>query len=163
MNTIWGNSFKRIGRTISNSISGQIDWRVGYATLFILIPAIFPTNAAHAETLSASASAEGWASYYSDKFRGRKTASGERYNPGALTAVHPFWPFGTKVRVTNIANSKSVEVRINDRCAKHNRRLLDLSKSAAREIGMLAAGLSKVRVEVLHWGRARDFEPATGH
>ena len=91
----------------------------------------------------------GAASWYGGKFHGRKTASGERYNKNALTAAHKSLPFGTKVRVTNQANGKSVVVRINDRGPYSGRRVIDLSRAAATAVGMLKAGVAKVKIEVL--------------
>ena len=92
---------------------------------------------------------QGTASYYGGKFHGRKTASGERFNQHGLTAAHKTLPLGTKVRVTNLRNGESVDVKINDRGPFHKGRVLDLSKGAAREIGMLGAGTAKVKVEVI--------------
>ena len=91
----------------------------------------------------------GAASWYGGKFQGRKTASGERFNKNALTAAHKSLPFGTKVRVTNQANGKSVIVRINDRGPYSGRRIIDLSRAAATAVGMLQAGVAKVKLEVL--------------
>lgn len=92
------------------------------------------------------------ASYYGDRFAGRPTASGERFNPEDLTAAHRTLPFGSLVEVTNVATGKSVVVKINDRGPFHGNRDIDLSKAAAREIGMLPAGTAKVQLEVLDEG-----------
>lgn len=89
----------------------------------------------------------GKASYYANKFAGRKTASGERYRPSQLTAAHKKLPFGTMVKVTNVANGQSVVVRINDRGPFARGRLIDLSKAAAKKIGMIQAGVVPVRIE----------------
>jgi rare lipoprotein A len=94
-------------------------------------------------------SLQGTASYYGAKFQGRRTASGERFNQEALTAAHKTLPFGTRVRVTNLRNGESVEVKINDRGPYIRGRIIDLSKGAAREIGMLRSGTAKVRVKVI--------------
>jgi peptidoglycan lytic transglycosylase len=75
-----------------------------------------------------------------------KTASGERMNPNALTAAHRSLPFGTKVLVENLSNGRSVVVRINDRGPFVGGRIIDLSKAAASQIGMIGAGTAKVRV-----------------
>lgn len=97
-----------------------------------------------------SASARsGLASWYGQAHHGRKTASGERFNQHAMTAAHPTLPFGTRVRVTNRANGRSVVVRINDRGPFHGNRIIDLSRKAAQAIGMLAAGTARIRMEVL--------------
>jgi rare lipoprotein A len=99
----------------------------------------------------------GQASYYSDSLAGRKTASGERYDPTALTAAHRTLGFGTLVRVTRVDGGQSVVVRITDRGPfGKERRIIDLSRAAARALDMLRAGVVEVRVEVLSaGGRAR--------
>lgn len=94
----------------------------------------------------------GIASYYSDKFHGRRTANGEHYDRNALTAVHPRLPFGTILRVTNLSNRRSVEVRVNDRNHSRNGRLIDLSRRAALELGFVRSGLAKVQLEVVQMG-----------
>jgi rare lipoprotein A len=94
----------------------------------------------------------GIASYYGDQFHGRRTASGERYDKNGLTAVHPRLPFGTIIRVTNLRNDKSVEVKVNDRFGSGRGRMLDLSKRAARELGFIRSGLAKVKLEVVRPG-----------
>jgi rare lipoprotein A len=88
----------------------------------------------------------GRASWYGPGFQGRKTANGERYNMGGLTAAHKSLPFGTKLRVTNKRNGKSVVVRINDRGPYVGGRMLDLSKGAAVQIGMIKTGHGSVCV-----------------
>jgi rare lipoprotein A len=89
---------------------------------------------------------EGKASYYADKFNGRKTASGERFSNAKKTAAHKTLPFGTKVKVTNVANGRSVKVRINDRGPFVAGRSIDLSKKAARKIGMIKEGVGTVKL-----------------
>lgn len=91
----------------------------------------------------------GMASYYADKFEGRRTANGEVFYQDSLTAAHKTLPFGSRVRVINLMNRKSVIVRVNDRGMKGTNRIIDLSKAAAREIGIVDAGIAKVRLEVL--------------
>jgi len=91
---------------------------------------------------------EGRASYYDPALAGHKTATGERYNPRALTAAHPTLPLGTWVRVTR-PNGPSVEVRINDRCSAHGRHIIDLSMAAARKLQMVRAGSVLARLEVI--------------
>jgi rare lipoprotein A len=87
------------------------------------------------------------ASYYGQAFAGRRTASGERFNPNAMTAAHRTLPFGTRVRVTHARTGRSVVVRINDRGPHVNGRAIDLSSGAARSIGM--GGTADVRIEVV--------------
>ncbi|MEO6069767.1 MAG: septal ring lytic transglycosylase RlpA family protein [Chitinophagaceae bacterium] len=88
----------------------------------------------------------GRASFYADKFNGRKTANGERFSNHKKTAAHKTLPFGTKVKVTNIKNGKSVKVRINDRGPFVAGRSIDLSKKAARKIGMIKDGVGNVQM-----------------
>jgi rare lipoprotein A len=93
---------------------------------------------------------EGKATYYGDSLAGNKTASGEVYDPRAFTAAHRTLPFGTVVRVVRLDTQRYVYVRITDRGPFGNRqRIIDLSKIAAERLGMLRAGVVKVRVEVL--------------
>ena len=95
---------------------------------------------------------EGSASWYADALAGRSTASGEPYDPSDLIAAHRALPFGTRLRVTNLANGRVVEVRVIDRGPFIAGRILDLSRSAAEQIGILRAGHGRVRVEVLEYG-----------
>ena len=88
----------------------------------------------------------GVASYYADRFHGRQTASGERYDRNAYTAAHRRLPFGALVKVTRIDNGETVEVRINDRGPFVKGRVIDLSYAAAKRLGMLRKGVVKVRV-----------------
>jgi len=89
----------------------------------------------------------GIATYYHDKFEGRKTSSGERYYKTKFTAAHPTLPMGTYLKVTNVANNKTTIVKVNDRCAVRKTRIIDLSKKAAQEIGVLQKGIAKVKIE----------------
>jgi peptidoglycan lytic transglycosylase len=91
----------------------------------------------------------GIASWYGPGFHGQSTASGEIYNQNALTAAHPTLPLGTRVEVTNLANGKSVQVRINDRGPFVRGRKIDLSRGAARKLGMINPGVSRVRIKRL--------------
>ena len=88
----------------------------------------------------------GMASYYADRLQGRRTACGERYDRAAFTAAHRQLPFGTRVRVVRLDNGQSVDVRINDRGPFVKGRVIDLSYAAARELGMLQAGVVEVRI-----------------
>lgn len=91
----------------------------------------------------------GEASYYADLHHGRKTASGEIFNMHALTAAHRTIPLGTKVKVTNLGNGKSVRVKVNDRGPYAKGRVIDLSREAAVQLGMLKSGVAKVNIEIL--------------
>ena len=92
---------------------------------------------------------DGQASYYAEELAGQPTASGEPFEPEALTAAHRTLPLGSRIRVTNLRNDESVIVRVNDRGPFAKRRVVDLSKAAAREIGMLKRGTARVRLELL--------------
>jgi peptidoglycan lytic transglycosylase len=91
----------------------------------------------------------GTASYYADKFNGRRTANGEIFNQEKMTAACNVLPLGTWIRVTNLRNKKSIIVKINDRLHSRMKRVVDLTKAAAVKLGYTRAGLAKVRVEVL--------------
>ena len=98
---------------------------------------------------------EGRIAHYARKFAGRRTASGERFNPAALTLAHNSLPFGTKVRITNLANKRSVVARVNDRGPSTPGRIADLSTAAARRIGMLRAGIVEAKLEVVSMPTAK--------
>ncbi|MEP5938701.1 MAG: septal ring lytic transglycosylase RlpA family protein [Erythrobacter sp.] len=91
----------------------------------------------------------GRASFYGKRFHGRMTANGELFNMNAMTAAHKTLPFGTMVRVTNARNGRSVVVRINDRGPFIRGRVIDLSRAAARKIGMIQSGHASVRLEII--------------
>lgn len=90
---------------------------------------------------------QGEASYYADKFNGRRTASGERFSNNEMTAAHRTLPFGTMVMVTNPANGKEVVVRVNDRGPFIRGRVIDVSKAAARKLELIGPGVAPVIVE----------------
>ena len=111
--------------------------------LFLLLSAAFPLTADQLFKSSATAS------YYADKFHGRKTSSGEIFNMYSLTAAHKTLPFNTIVKVTNLRNGKSVNVRINDRGPFVPGREIDLSKAAAVKLGMIGTGTATVSLEII--------------
>ena len=90
---------------------------------------------------------DGTASWYGPGFHGKRTANGERYDMHGMTAAHKLLPFGTKVRVTNLENGKSIVVRINDRGPFSGDRVIDLTRAGAEKIGMLAKGTARVQLE----------------
>ncbi len=98
----------------------------------------------------------GKASFYCPSFHGNRTAWGNYYDEKELVAAHPYFPFGTLLRVTNLANNRQVEVVVFDRgpSRKHQQKggIIDVSRGAARELGMLRQGRARVRLEVLEWG-----------
>ena len=120
----------------------------------VAAPPTVPTTSQSAAPTPATAARsadtmEGLAAVYSDKLNGRKTASGQVFRQNELTAAHPSLPFGTKVRVTNTKNNKSVEVRINDRGPTQAGRVIDLSSAAAAKVGIGKNGTAPVKLEVV--------------
>lgn len=91
----------------------------------------------------------GLATFYHAAFHGRRTANGEKFNNNAFTAAHRTLPFGTRVRVINLSNNRSVVVRVNDRGPMLKDRVIDLTQRAARELGFLFHGIARVEFEVL--------------
>ena len=98
----------------------------------------------------------GLASYYGKEFHGRITASGIRFDMNAMVAAHPSYPFGTRLRVTNLANDRSTTVRIVDRSPAAQLRasgiVIDVSRRAAEVLGFIQQGRARVRLDVLAWG-----------
>jgi rare lipoprotein A len=93
--------------------------------------------------------AVGNASFYADKFIGKKTASGEVFSQDKLTCAHNTYPFGSKVRVTNLKNGKTVILKVNDRLHHRNPRLVDLTRAAASKLDFRKTGIIKVKVELI--------------
>jgi rare lipoprotein A len=98
---------------------------------------------------------EGVVSFYAHDFHGKKTSNGETFDMNALTAAHRTFPFGTKVRVTNLENKKVVIVRVNDRGPFIDGRIMDLSMGAAKEVDLILSGTTKAKLEVLEWGNGK--------
>ncbi|MHB8121695.1 MAG: septal ring lytic transglycosylase RlpA family protein [Desulfuromonadaceae bacterium] len=112
--------------------------------------AVAPATAALEELVLKSSpyeSVEGFASYYARRFEGRRTSSGQRYNPNKLTGAHQSLPLGTVVRVVNPVTKQAVHVTINDRCAPKSFHFIDLSRAAAKKIGLWGKG--KIRVVII--------------
>lgn len=138
---------------------------------FCLVMMSVSSNAAYAQTIVSQKATKkfsisspdqliikyGIASYYAAKFQGRKTASGEVYRNELITAACNVLPLNTWIRVTNLSNNISVIAKINDRLHPKNKRLIDLSKSAAKQLGYISDGLTKVKVEVLE-----NYDPSQG-
>lgn len=123
--------------------------RIATAVLLPILLAAPPAFSAGKTGLAPGHTEAGTASYYHDRFHGRTTASGERFDQEALTAAHRTLPFGTTVRVTRTDTGKGVVVRINDRGPFRAERIIDLSRAAAARLGMLDSGVAPVRVEVI--------------
>jgi len=126
----------------------NIATRIGVAA--VIVAGVSACASSHARAPAfATTIASGEATYYADSFAGRPTASGEAYDPGKLTAAHRTLPFGTRVRVTDVASGDSVVVRINDRGPWGNKgRVIDISRAAASEIGLLRRGRSQVALSL---------------
>lgn len=127
--------------------------RFSIAAAALSLAGVFATPAS-AQTAAASVAAApfelGMASFFATEMAGRRTANGETCDPTTLTAAHRTLPFGTKLRVTNPANGKSVIVRINDRGPFARGRVIDLSKAAAAEIGLVQRGHGHVELHRLN-------------
>ncbi|HEX5818031.1 MAG TPA: septal ring lytic transglycosylase RlpA family protein [Gemmatimonadales bacterium] len=96
-----------------------------------------------------SAGERGRISWYGQSFAGKRTASGEAFDPSAMTMAHPTLPFGTRVKVTNLRNKRSVVLRVNDRGPYHANRIGDVSEAAARELGIWRRGTGRALLEVV--------------
>lgn len=118
-------------------------------SLFLLMVMLFSVNILFANNDPINENEEVKVSWYGDRFHGRLTASGERYNMNDLTAAHKTLPFGTKVKITNAKNGKSVTVTINDRGPFVGNRKFDLSKAAFKKIASTNKGIIKVTYEIL--------------
>jgi rare lipoprotein A len=112
-------------------------------------PGVVAAPAAVAAPVASGDVVTGKAAWYGNKFNGRKTASGQRFNAGLLTAASNTLPFGTWVKVTNVKNKKSVTVRINDRGPQQADRIIDVTRAAAARLGMLKSGLAEVELKVM--------------
>lgn len=120
--------------------------------LFALLTACsstLPIDSSKTEQYSKSHALVGLASWYGSKYHGRLTASGEKYNMRAYTAAHKTLPFGTVVRVTNTANDKSVDVKINDRGPFVKGRVIDLSQKSFQKIGHSNQGIVPIKIEIM--------------
>ena len=123
-----------------------------FISIFLALPAkvLFAKEAfSHHSRAAYTKPITGTASYYGEKFQGKRTASGEIFNKNAMTAAHRSLPFGTKVKVTNLRNGKTVLVKINDRGPHVPGRMIDLSQAAAKKIGLSHAGTVRVKLQVL--------------
>lgn len=110
--------------------------------LFVIILAA----SCHRKAFEGSGTETGYASFYSDSYNGKKTANGETYHSSDLTAAHRKLPFGTRVKVTNLANGKTVKVKINDRGPFVRGRIIDLTRAAASKLDMVNDGVAKVKI-----------------
>jgi rare lipoprotein A len=131
-------------RATSPQDSSERDREAGVAHRRVAIRTIKHTPYKHAVTIPSTS--YGIASFYSEE---QLTANGEQFNPKRLTAAHPTLPFGTRLRVTNVATGRSVTVRINDRGPFVYGRVVDVSYSAAETLGIVGQGVAKVKLDVV--------------
>ena len=122
-----------------------------YVTVFLALVKL--TNPASDDKISS-----GTASFYAKKFEGRRTSSGQRYRATEHTAAHRTYPFGTLLEITNQDNGLKTIVRINDRGPHAKKRLIDLSYSAAKDLGLISSGTADVTLKVISLGKANDLE-----
>lgn len=127
----------------------NIDYRRPFILLLISFLLLF---AQFATVNGQSTIIKGNASYYSDKLHGRRMANGEPYNKDSMTCAHRKFPFGTRLKVRNPLNDRTVIVRVTDRGPFSKRFIIDLSRAAARELGIIAAGFSLVEITPYHVG-----------
>lgn len=118
---------------------------------FILITLLlgFGYNLFSQDTISSTNKTKGTASFYAQKFNGRKTSSGEKFSNDSLTAAHKKLKFGTYVLVRNLKNDSTVIVKINDRLPQKSKRSIDLSLRAAKQLNFVKSGLTKVEITIL--------------
>lgn len=133
----------------------MIKQKLFFNTLLMIYLVLFNTLCqAKANQQSEPTEQVGVATYYSDRYHGKRTASGDIYDKFKLTAVHTKYPFGTMLRVTNLQNNRSVLVKVNDRAPLRKNHLLDLSRQAAVELDFIRAGRAKVKIEAIELGRS---------
>lgn len=115
----------------------------------ILSATLIATTAFAAQATADADLGSGHASYYGNELAGRRTASGEMFNPSDFTAAHRMVAFGTRVRVTHLGNGREVIVRVNDRGPWGRGRIIDLSYAAAKELGMHRSGTAQVKLTLM--------------
>lgn len=130
--------------------------RILYVLIFIqIIGSLFPIASiagfqkTYTDTVRSGSTHYGIASFYSDKFIGKKTANGDIFSQDKMTAANNFLPLGTRIRVINLRNNRQVIVKVNDRLHHRNKRLVDLSKAAARKLGFIQSGVTRVKIQIL--------------
>lgn len=153
-------SLAPIGASSAAASDAPASARIDASSAIVAIAPAQPVaelSATTAETIAESAPSapretvmgRGSASYYANKFEGRRTASGERFDNDDMTAAHRTLPFGTRLRVTSVATGKSVVVRVNDRGPFHGGRMIDVSRAAAAELGLVARGHGTVEIALI--------------
>lgn len=150
MNRLFFNMIATLFLLVLSTAAHAADPTGSDLTLLHELSTSAPTNLEELVLKSSSfESVEGFASYYARKFEGRRTTSGHRYNPEKLTAAHQSLPLGTVVMVLNPATRQEVQVTVNDRCAPKSFHFIDLSRAAAKRIGLWGKGKIKVVITPL--------------
>lgn len=143
---------------------------VGICLLALMLVSLAMANPPDSGKRGASASGAsqiryGLASYYGKGLQGKKTADGETFDKNQISAAHPTYPLGTRLKVTNLRNGRTVNLRINDRgpIKKHRAQgvIIDLSEQAARELGFKREGKTRVKTEVVEWGEPAGDKTAS--
>lgn len=135
-----------VNGSVPGELSVQLEQEIAPLPQTVTVPEAVEEKTLPQPEARSSILAEGMASYYGAELAGNRTASGERFNPGALTAAHRTLPLGTMLRVTNKANGKSVIVRVNDRGPFAKGRILDVSRAAAERISMVRSGTARISI-----------------
>ena len=153
------NLFTRTTSVLALAFAGLAYAQAPAAPTAPMVPpaVIKAAPAAPAAATSGGDVTEGKLAYYGRKFAGRKTASGERFNPDAMTMAHKTLPFGTRVKVTNLKNNRSVTVRVNDRGPTTADRIGDVTVAAARKLGFVRSGVANAKLEVVGVAPARKM------
>ena len=142
---------KRGGRSPRIRGAGwHFNWRIGPRILVVVGLAVLAGGCAGSAVSTDPGSTQtGMASYYGEEFAGEPTASGETFDPSAMTAAHRTLPFGTQVRVTRLSTGEAITVRVNDRGPWIEGRIIDLARAAAEELNMIEEGVVEVEIEVV--------------
>lgn len=144
---------RRTQRRLNQGYQAEKQKKILLAVLIFFFAGIFFSNSLLAQDKDKKKTATkilyGTASFYADKFEGRKTANGEKFKQKKMTAACNVLPLGTWIRVTNLRNKKTVIVKVNDRLHHKMKRIVDLSGAAATKLNFIKSGLTKVKVEVL--------------
>lgn len=147
MKTVLNGLVAALALALATSASAQSASAPAAAPAAAPPPAAAPAAKPPAAAAATGDAMSGIAAWYGSKFNGRRTASGQRFNAAALTAAHPSLPFGSKIKVTNTRNQRSVVVVVNDRGPTTPGRMLDVSRAAATRLGFVRAGTTEVQLE----------------
>lgn len=134
---------------MAEHLASKFTFRMGKYGLYVCVLGFLIASIPNNGLAQIGFTQEGNASYYADRFHGKRTSSGERYDQNGFTAAHRELPFGCLLRVTNLENNLTVQVTVNDRGPFKSNRILDLSLAAAQQLDMIRNGIAKIRIEVI--------------